>query len=165
VLPLTPAPPKTGVDARLAHEVRQIAAWLREHGPAGVGASRWGDICLLAPRNDWLMTARKELEAAGLRTALQMRKNRNGDNPVYAWLTGLLAAVCDPENTFEWVGVLREIFGVSDAQMAAELGGRSKIQHGRPGPPRGAIARGVGGVEALRRAGGPGRRAIGAVRP
>ena len=132
VLPLTPAPPKTGVDARLAHEVRQIAAWLKQHGPAGVGARRWGDICLLAPRNDWLMTARKELEAAGLRTALQMRKNRNGDNPVYAWLTGLLAAVCDPENTFEWVGVLREVFGVSDAQIAAELGADRKFNTEEP---------------------------------
>ena len=126
VLPLEPAPPKTGVDARLAHEVRQIAAWLRRHGPEAVGARHWGEICLLAPRNDWLVTARKELEAAGLKTALQMRKNRNGDNPVYAWLTGLLAAVCDPENTFEWVGILRELFAISDEQIAAELLGKGR---------------------------------------
>ncbi len=122
VLPVQPAAPKTKVEARLAGEVRQIAAWLRAHGPAGVGARHWGEVCVLAPRNEWLVTARKELEAAGLKTALQMRKNRNGDNPAYAWVTGLLAAVCAPENTFEWVGVLREVFAVSDAQIAAELG-------------------------------------------
>ena len=132
VLPLEAAPPKTGVDARLAHEVRQIAAWLRRHGPAAVGARHWGEICLLAPRNDWLVTARKELEAAGLKTALQMRKNRNGDNPVYAWLTGLLAAVCDPENTFEWVGVLREVFSISDEQIATELGPERKFDWDAP---------------------------------
>jgi ATP-dependent exoDNAse (exonuclease V) beta subunit len=120
------------VEARLAHEVRQIASWLRRHGPAGVGARNWGEICLLAPRNDWLVTARKELEAAGLKTALQMRKNRNGDNPVYAWLTGLLAAVCDPENTFEWVGVLRELFAISDEQLARELGSGRKFQWDSP---------------------------------
>lgn len=132
VLPLEAAPPKTSVDARLAHEVRQIATWLKKHGPAAVGARHWGEICLLAPRNDWLMTARKELESAGLKTALQMRKNRNGDNPVYAWLTGLLAAVCDPENTFEWVGVLRELFAISDAQIATELGAERKFQWDAP---------------------------------
>lgn len=132
VLPVTPSAPKTKVEARLAAEVRQIAAWLRERGPAGVGARHWGEVCVLAPRNDWLLTARKELEAAGLKAALQMRKNRNGDNPAYAWVTGLLAAVCDPENTFEWVGVLREIFGVSDALIAAELGPDRKFQWDDP---------------------------------
>ncbi|MCF7687108.1 MAG: UvrD-helicase domain-containing protein [Cephaloticoccus sp.] len=121
---ILPEPPPQGVEAWLAEEVRQIAAYLSAHGPAGVGAGNWGDICLLAPRNDWLLTARKELEAAGLKVALQMRKNRNGDIPVYAWMTGLLAAVCDPENTYEWVGVLREVFVVSDALIATEL--RSK---------------------------------------
>ena len=132
VLPIEPAPPKTGVDARLAHEVRQLAAWLKQHGPASVGAQHWGEICVLAPRNDWLIAARRELEVAGLKTALQMRKNRNGDNPVYAWLTGLLAAVCDPENTFEWVGVLRELFGVSDEQIAVELGADGKFNWDEP---------------------------------
>src|SRR5262249_4366036 len=28
---------------------------------------------------------------------------------------------CDPENMFEWVGVLREVFAVSDGLIAAEL--------------------------------------------
>lgn len=121
MLSVSPAAPKTKVEARLAAEVRQVAAWLKARGPEGVGARHWGEVCLLAPRNEWLVTARKEFEAIGLKTALQMRKNRNGDNPAYAWVTGLLAAVCDPANTFEWVGVLREVFAVSDALIAAEL--------------------------------------------
>jgi ATP-dependent exoDNAse (exonuclease V) beta subunit len=108
-----------GVDARLAAEVRQLAAFLKAGGPGAVGARTWGEICILAPRNAWLLAARKEFEAAGLATALQMRKNRNGDNPAYAWTCGLLAALCDPENPFEWVGVLREVFGISDALIAA----------------------------------------------
>ncbi|HVT72116.1 MAG TPA: UvrD-helicase domain-containing protein [Lacunisphaera sp.] len=109
------------VGRRLAAEVRTIAAWLKSRGPAGVGARTWGEVCLLAPRNDWLVIAQKELEAAGLKTALQMRRNRNADHPVYAWVCGLLAVAADPENTFEWTGVLREVFGVSDARIAAEL--------------------------------------------
>lgn len=127
-----PAGGKTGVEARLAAEVRQLASWLAAVGPEGVGARHWGEVCILAPRNEWLVVARKELEAAGIKTALQMRKNRNGDNPAYAWITGLLAAVCDPENSFEWVGVLREIFAVSDAQIAAELGPERKFHWATP---------------------------------
>lgn len=118
---LVPAPAKTKVDHVLAAEVRQIAARLRAGGPAAVGARHWGEICLLAPRNGWLLVARRELEAAGLQTALQMRRNRSGDHPAYAWTAGLLAAVCDPADTFEWTGVLREIFAVGDDLLAAEI--------------------------------------------
>lgn len=116
-----PEPAPDGVDEWQAEEIRQLAAFFTEHGPAGVGAGEWGDVCVIAPRNGWLLAARKGFEAAGMKVALQTRKNRHGDNPAYAWLAGLLAAVCDPDNTFEWTGVLREIFGVSDALVASEL--------------------------------------------
>lgn len=131
VLPLAPTG-RLGVEARLAAEVRQVAEFLRAHGPAGVGARHWGEVCLLAPRNDWLVTARKELEAADLKVALQMRRNRNGDNPVYAWICGLLAALCDPENPFEWTGVLREVFAVSDAAIADALRGNGVFRWDEP---------------------------------
>jgi len=76
---------------------------------------------VLAPRNEWLSTVRKAFEREGLRVALQTRRNRAGDHPAYAWMAGLLAVCADPENTFEWVGVLREVFAVSDGLIAAEL--------------------------------------------
>jgi ATP-dependent exoDNAse (exonuclease V) beta subunit len=112
---------KRGVDAWMAEEARQLAEYFKARGPAGVGAEKWGDVCLLAPANSWLMTAGKVLGASGLKVSLQARKNRCGDNPVYAWMTGLLAVICDPDNAFEWFGVLREVFAVSDAQLAAEI--------------------------------------------
>ena len=134
LLPLGPAEAgKLKVGVRLAAEMRRIAAWLKERGPAGVGARTWGEVCILAPRNEWLITARKELETAGLKTVLQMRKNRNGDNPVYAWMSGLLAAVADPDNSFEWTGVLREVFGVSDAVIATALRTERKFHWDEPG--------------------------------
>lgn len=133
-LPLTwpAARGKLKVEAWLAEEAAQVAAWLHAHGPAAVGAKRWGDVAVLAPRNDWLSVARKEFERAGLRVALQTRKNRSGDHPLYAWLAGLLAVCADPENTFEWVGVLREVFGVSDATIAAELDRHGRIAWEEP---------------------------------
>jgi ATP-dependent exoDNAse (exonuclease V) beta subunit len=120
-LELPEAAPEGGVKGWLAVEARQVARRLRDGGPALVGAANWGEVCVLAPRNEWLVVVRKEFEAAGLKCALQMRKNRNGDQPAYAWMAGLLAVCCDPEDRFEWAGVLREIFAVSDGLMALEL--------------------------------------------
>jgi ATP-dependent exoDNAse (exonuclease V) beta subunit len=119
-------------DVKLADEARQVASFLASGGPASVGAVNWGDICVLAPRNAWLTVVRDEFRKAGLRTAFQMRRTRNGDIPVYAWLSGLLAVLCDPENTFEWVGVLREIFSVSDAEIASAVGGGAAFQWDEP---------------------------------
>jgi len=119
-------------DRRLADEAGQVARFLASHGPGSVGASSWGDVCILAPRTAWLPIIRGELESAGLKVALQMRRNRNGDNPVYAWMSGLLAVVCDPENTFEWVGVLREVFAVSDSAIAGALGGEGTLRWDEP---------------------------------
>jgi ATP-dependent helicase/nuclease subunit A len=123
------AAPRKKSDRKLAREAAQLARFLASRGPGGVGAASWGDVCILAPRKEWLRIVRSELEAEGLKTALQMRRNRNGDNRVYAWLTGLLAVVCDPENAFEWAGVLREVFAVSDSAIAGAIrvgGGRFK---------------------------------------
>lgn len=132
-LPLAvPATSPGGVEAWLAAEAAQVAAWLRAHGPAAVGARHWGEIAVLAPRNDWLSTVRKAFEAEGLQVALQTRRNRAGDHPVYAWLAGLLAVCADPENAFEWTGVLREVFGVSDALIAAELRRRGRLAWEEP---------------------------------
>ena len=121
-LPLVPPDAAPGgVETWLAEESRQIARWLHAHGPAALGVRTWGEVAVLAPRNEWLSTVRKAFEREGLRVALQTRRNRAGDHPAYAWMTGLLAVCADPENTFEWVGVLREVFAVSDGLIAAEL--------------------------------------------
>lgn len=122
ILPLNlPAAYPTSVEGWLREEVHQLALYLVEHGPRGVGATDWGEVCVLAPRNEWLGVARKTLEEHGLKVALQIRRQRHGNNPAYAWLTAVLAVLCDPENGYEWFGVLREIFGVSDALLAVEF--------------------------------------------
>ncbi len=132
------------VESWQQEEARQLALFLAAHGPGAVGARDWGEVCLLAPRNDWLLTARGALEAAGLKVALLLRKNRNGDHPVYAWLAGLLSVVADPENAFEWFGVLREIFAVSDSLLADELRDKSGFRwdtpEEHPEPLRSALA-------------------------
>lgn len=122
-----PALAPAGVEAWLREECAQLARWLKANGPQAVGVSHWGEIAVLAPRNDWLMVARKMFESVGLEVALQTRRNRCGDNPAYAWVTGLLAVCADPENMFEWTGVLREVFAVSDGVIAAEMRQRGRL--------------------------------------
>jgi ATP-dependent exoDNAse (exonuclease V) beta subunit len=133
VLPLQdPIEPPKKVESWLVEEARQVATFLKANGPASIGAKEWGEVCLLAPRNEWLAVYRDELEKAGVKTALQIRRNRSGDNPAYAWLTGLLTVICDPDNSFEWFGVLREVFAVSDALLAAELREKGAYQWDSP---------------------------------
>jgi len=122
----------TTVNAWLTEEARQLARFLYAQGPASVGAKSWSEVCLLAPRVDWLTIFQREFEKAGLKTALQIRRNRCGDNPVYAWLTGLLAVICDPENDFEWFGILREVFSISDGLLAMELHEKRTFQWDAP---------------------------------
>lgn len=111
------------VEDRLKVEMEALAEALLQTGPAGVGATDWSEISLLAPRRDWLETARECLSRRGIPASLQIRASRNGDRPAFAWIAGLLAVLVDPENGFEWVGVLREVFGVSDALLADHLDG------------------------------------------
>ena len=146
-LPLAlPAPAPKGVETWLAAEARQVAQWLHAHGPTAVGARTWGEIAVLAPRNEWLSTARKAFEGEGLQVALQTRRNRAGDNPAYAWLAGLLAVCADPENTFEWVGVLREVFGLSDGLIAAELRAQGRLAWEEPAVHAVTLAAALGAV-------------------
>lgn len=111
----------SSVEGWLVEEVRQLARFFDQYGPSSVGATRWGEVTLLAPRNEWLNVARRVLEQHGLKVALQVRRQKQRDNPAFAWLTGVLGVLADPENMYELFGVLREVFAVSDALLAVEL--------------------------------------------
>jgi len=53
-----------------------------------------------------------------LPVAIQSEQDVKGDSPAYAWLTALLTIMTDPLNAYEIVGVLRDIFGASDHDLA-----------------------------------------------
>jgi ATP-dependent exoDNAse (exonuclease V) beta subunit len=112
--------PRGGDTEKFQTEMRQVAAWLRSAGLAGAGVAEWGELCVLVPRNGWMDAAVNALQAEGLKVARQSKRLRAGDQPVYAWLTGLLAVCCFPDDDYEWIGVMRSVFGVSDAILAAE---------------------------------------------
>src|SRR5262245_7963529 len=98
-------------------EARELVAWLRDTGPQKLRAESWRQVAILCPRKAWLRTLRDALTNAGLPVEVHSESDREGENPAYAWLTALLTIMADPNASYEIVGVLREIFGLSDDDL------------------------------------------------
>jgi ATP-dependent exoDNAse (exonuclease V) beta subunit len=99
-------------------EAEFLACWIKEAGLEKLSADRWREVAILCPRKAWLQTIAAALRREGLPVALQSERDVNGDSPAYAWVTALLTIMTDPLNAYEIVGVLREVFGVSDHDLA-----------------------------------------------
>src|ERR1700736_6656329 len=116
---LRPDPRGKVSDARkAAEEARQLGKWLQETGLAKLRAETWRDVAILCPRKEWLQTLRRGLRAAGLNVQIQSEKELKGDSPAYAWLTALLIVLSQPRGGYELAGLLRELFGISDHDLA-----------------------------------------------
>jgi ATP-dependent exoDNAse (exonuclease V) beta subunit len=134
---------KISADVRARHEARFLAQRLRELSPAGFGANDWSQVAILCPRRKWLFEIRRELLELDLPVQLHSSSEEQGDRTARAWLTSLVWIAAHPEDTFEIAGVLREILGVSDSDMALFTNGvGDKLRLDR------ASANGDGAVEA-----------------
>jgi ATP-dependent helicase/nuclease subunit A len=99
-------------------EAEYLARWIGAAGLKKLSADSWREVAILCPRKAWLQTTAAALRRVGLPVAIQSERDVKGDSPAYAWLTALLTIMTDPLNAYEIVGVLREIFGVSDHDLA-----------------------------------------------
>jgi ATP-dependent helicase/nuclease subunit A len=99
-------------------EARHIAKWLNETGPKALRAESWRQVAILCPRKAWLRAMRDGLLEVGLPVEVHSESERQAENPAYAWLTALLAIMVNAHVSYEIVGVLREVFGVSDDELA-----------------------------------------------
>jgi ATP-dependent helicase/nuclease subunit A len=116
---LRPDPRGKVSDARkAAEEARQLGKWLQETGLAKLRAETWRDVAVLCPRKEWLQTLRRGLRDAGFNVQIQSEKELKGDSPAYAWLTALLIVLSQPRADYELAGLLRELFGISDHDLA-----------------------------------------------
>ena len=59
-----------------------------------------------------------ELRRIDVPVAMQSESATKADSPAHAWLTALSTIMVDPLNGYEIVGVLREVFGISDHDLA-----------------------------------------------
>src|SRR5437762_4086761 len=99
-------------------EAEYLARSIKSAGLKTLSADSWRDVAILCPRKAWLQTMAAALRRIGLSVEIQSEREVKGDSPAYAWLTALLTIMTDPLNAYEIVGVLREIFGASDPDLA-----------------------------------------------
>jgi ATP-dependent exoDNAse (exonuclease V) beta subunit len=99
-------------------EAEYLARWIKDAGLKKLSADSWREVAILCPRKAWLQTTAAALRRVGLPVAIQSEHDVKGDSPAYAWLTALLTIMTDPFNSYEIVGVLRDIFGASDHDLA-----------------------------------------------
>ena len=99
-------------------EAEYLARWIKDAGLKTLSADSWREVAILCPRKAWLQTTAAALRRVGLPVAIQSEQDVKGDSPAYAWLTALLTIMTDPLDAYEIVGVLRDIFGASDHDLA-----------------------------------------------
>src|SRR5437867_5251234 len=99
-------------------EAEYLARWIKKAELKKLSADSWGEVAIRCPRRAWLETMAAALRRVGLPVAIQSESDVKGDSPAYAWLTALLTIMTDPLNAYEIVGVLREILGASDHDLA-----------------------------------------------
>src|SRR5215831_1750852 len=110
-------------------EAQYLARWIKEAGLKKLSADSWREVAILCPRKAWLQTAAAALRRVDLPVSIQSERDVKGDSPAYAWLTALLTIMTDPLNAYEIVGVLREIFGASDHDLAVFSEGQKARFH------------------------------------
>lgn len=99
-------------------EAEQLARWIEATGVEKLRATSWRDIAILCPRKAWLRTMARALRKRGLPVAPQSESAIKADSPAYAWLTALCTIMTEPRNAYEIAGVLREVFGIADHDLA-----------------------------------------------
>ena len=99
-------------------EAQRLAKWIRASGLEKFRAKTWREVAVLCPRKAWLGQLRNALLAEQIPVEVQSENDRQAEQPAYAWLTALLAVMADPNASYEIVGVLREVFGISDDELA-----------------------------------------------
>src|SRR5882757_549813 len=110
-------------------EAEYLARWIKEAGLKKLSADSWREVAILCPRKAWLQTMAAALRRVDLPVVIQSERDVKGDSPAYAWLTALLTIMTDPFNAYEIVGVLREIFGASDHDLAVFSEGQKARFH------------------------------------
>ena len=116
--PLEPGEGRAGLDARVTHECRQVADFLATHGREGLGITHWSEVAVIAPRVRWLETAAELFAKRGLPGCLLSQKRIARELARHSWPAALFHVLVHPWDRFELIGVLREIFAVSDVDLA-----------------------------------------------
>jgi ATP-dependent exoDNAse (exonuclease V) beta subunit len=134
-------------------EAEELARWLKEHGPEKLRARSWREVAILCPRRDWLRTTAIALRKIDLPVEVQSESDLQADSPAYAWLTALCTIMVEAQNHYEIVGVLREVYGVSDHDLAVFSEGHGeRFQIETPRAAAGIVSSQIGELAEIRSA-------------
>ena len=140
---LDPGEGRAGLEARVTEECRQIADFLVGPRSRRVwGSTHWSEVAVIAPRVHWLETAAEVFAECGLPGCLLSQKRIARELARHSWPAALFHVLVHPWDRFELIGVLREIFAVSDVDLArlhrhAPPGGGSGLTFWPQVPPPG----------------------------
>lgn len=104
-------------------EAAALARRLATCGPRTLGAADWSGVAVLCPRRAWLETLEEAIITEGLDVQNHSVRQSLGGSAAYAWFSSLIWIMAEPRDGFEIAGVLREIFGIADADIAEFTGG------------------------------------------
>ena len=100
------------------NECEQVAEFLSRFQLAGLGARSWSEIAILCPRHKWLAAAQQTFRRFDLPCRLVAEKKLDLELAHRSWPAALLYTLLNPWDRFELIGVLREIFAISDVDLA-----------------------------------------------
>lgn len=137
-------PEVSGESFTSCKEAADLARWIKQCGVQRLGVSSWSEVAILCPRNAWLSEIASSLRSEGLPCQQVSGTSMKGDHAFFRWVSALAAIIAEPSNSFEIVGVLREIYGVSDVELYRFCeGDGSRFQIFRPlpesSPPVGSV--------------------------
>lgn len=133
-------------------EAGQIATWLAKTTLKQLRARSWSEVAILCPRKAWFTSIRQALRQTGFEVQTQSESELNADHPAHAWLTALATIMAQPHLHYETVGVLREVFGISDHELAVFSQGQGdRFDFQKPIAEEGVVAEALAALGALRR--------------
>jgi ATP-dependent helicase/nuclease subunit A len=106
-------------------EATQLANWIKDAGLKNLRAASWEQVAILCPRKNWFPAIADALRRVGIDSQIQSETDVKADSPTHAWFTALLTVMTRPRCAFEIVGILREVFGISDHDLATFCDGYS----------------------------------------
>jgi ATP-dependent exoDNAse (exonuclease V) beta subunit len=110
---------KLKVEEIFVRECAGLSEWLRKQDKQSLGIGSWSQVAIIAPRHDWLSICADQLSRSAIPFVYRNRRINWNAVPVFTWPVAVLYTLANPWDTFERLGVLREIFGVPDTALAA----------------------------------------------
>jgi ATP-dependent exoDNAse (exonuclease V) beta subunit len=101
-------------------ETNAIKSLFFRKTPENFHVSTWSDIAILCPRRNWLSEIKEAFSGDFFLPKIQIQSQAmtHGDSTIFSWVTVVLIYLCEPDNLFEFAGILHEIFAIKDSAAA-----------------------------------------------